>query len=217
MSKHPPGRRDADAPFTLDSGETLGARALRLEHLLFEELYRLFRMEVNDPRLAELVPTSVQMSPDLRNAKVMYALREDPRASAKDKPLPRRAADPRARAIEDALQRVTPFLRTRLVDVVAMKRLPELHFHRDRMAEAALRAQELMTRERLAAVRQSLNEEGAADVEDGQDDSPAAAGELAADNVADDMPDDMPDNAADGAYLRAGADKKGSPAGPPAG
>ena len=156
MSKHPSGRRDADAPFTLDSGETLGARALRLEHLLFEELYRLFRMEVNDPRLAELVPTSVQMSPDLRNAKVMYALREDPRASAKDKPLPRRAADPRARAIEDALQRVTPFLRTRLVDVVAMKRLPELHFHRDRMAEAALRAQELMTHERLAATRKAL-------------------------------------------------------------
>jgi ribosome-binding factor A len=216
MSKHPSGRRDADAPFTLDSGETLGARALRLEHLLFEELYRLFRMEVNDPRLAELVPTSVQMSPDLRNAKVMYALREDPRASAKDKPLPRRAADPRARAIEDALQRVTPFLRTRLVDVVAMKRLPELHFHRDRMAEAALRAQELMTRERLAAVRQSLNEEGAADAEDeetARGDSPAAAGELAADN----MPDDAADDAADGAYLRAGAEHKGSPAGPPVG
>ncbi len=156
MSKHPSGRRDPDAPFTLDSGETLGARALRLEHLLFEELYRLFRMEVNDPRLAELVPTSVQMSPDLRNAKVMYALREDPRAAANAKPVARRAADPRARAIEDALQRVTPFLRTRLVDVVARKRLPELHFHRDRMAEASLRAQELMTRERLAATRQAL-------------------------------------------------------------
>lgn len=164
MSKHPSGRRDADAPFTLDSGETLGARALRLEHLLFEELYRLFRMEVNDPRLAELVPTSVQMSPDLRNAKVMYALREDPRATAaaQGKPAVRRAVDPRARAIEEALQRVTPFLRTRLVDVVAMKRLPELHFHRDRMAESSLRAQELMTHERLAATRQALTESAAA-------------------------------------------------------
>src|SRR3569832_1663456 len=119
MRKHPSNRRDADAPFTLDGGETLGARALRLEHLLFEELYRLFRMEVNDPRLAELVPTSVQMSPDLRNAKVMYALREDPRAAAApgNKPAARRAVDPRTRPIEDALQRVTPFLRTRLVDV----------------------------------------------------------------------------------------------------
>lgn len=178
MSKHPSGRRDADAPFTLDSGETLGARALRLEHLLFEELYRLFRMEVNDPRLADLVPTSVQMSPDLRNAKVMYALREDPRAAAENgKPAARRAVDPRARAIEDGLQRVTPFLRTRLVDVVAMKRLPELHFHRDRMAEAALRAQELMTRERLAATRQALEEGAAAsEIDDDDDlDAPDAA------------------------------------------
>jgi len=193
MSKHPSGRRDADAPFTLDSGETLGARALRLEHLLFEELYRLFRMEVNDPRLAELVPTSVQMSPDLRNAKVMYALREDPRAAAANaKPVARRAADPRARAIEDALQRVTPFLRTRLVDVVAMKRLPELHFHRDRMAEASLRAQELMTRERLAATRQALADGiAAADIpEEADEEADAAADEAAREGAESDDRDD---------------------------
>ena len=193
MSKHPSGRRDADAPFTLDSGETLGARALRLEHLLFEELYRLFRMEVNDPRLAELVPTSVQMSPDLRNAKVMYALREDPRAAAANaKPVARRAADPRTRAIEDALQRVTPFLRTRLVDVVAMKRLPELHFHRDRMAEASLRAQELMTRERLAATRQALADGiAAADIpEEADEEADAAADEAAREGAESDDRDD---------------------------
>lgn len=192
MSKYPSGRRDPDAPFTLDSGETLGARALRLEHLLFEELYRLFRMEVNDPRLAELVPTSVQMSPDLRNAKVMYALREDPLAAANAKPLARRAVDPRARAIADALQRVTPFLRTRLVDVVMMKRLPELHFHRDRMAEAALRAQDLMTRERLAATRQALAEGAAASEID--DDLAAADAPEGVDVGVDDGADEAPDH-----------------------
>lgn len=158
MSKRAAGRRDADAPFTLDSGETPGTRALRLEHLLFEELYRLFRMEVNDPRLADLEPTSVQMSPDLRNAKVMYALRSEPAAVAnKNLAAQRHAAE---RGIADALLRVTPFLRARLVDVVAMKRLPDLHFHRDRMAESSLRAQALMTRERLAAGRTpALDEE----------------------------------------------------------
>lgn len=203
MSKHPSGRRDADAPFTLDSGETLGARALRLEHLLFEELYRLFRMEVNDPRLAELVPTSVQMSPDLRNAKVMYALREDPRAAANAKPVARRAADPRARAIEDALQRVTPFLRTRLVDVVAMKRLPELHFHRDRMAEASLRAQELMTRERLAATRQALADGlAAADLPEEAD----AAADEAPDHDGYQDRDDRDDRGDHGRHAAASAD-----------
>lgn len=160
MSKHAAGRRDADAPFSLDTGETPGTRALRLEHLLFEELYRLFRMEVNDPRLADLEPTSVQMSPDLRNAKVMYALRSEPAAGKSPPTAQRTAAD---RLITDALQRVTPFLRARLVDVVAMKRLPDLHFHRDRMAEASLRAQALLTRERLAAAASAAAPEQDAD------------------------------------------------------
>lgn len=168
MSKHAAGRRDADAPFSLDTGETPGTRALRLEHLLFEELYRLFRMEVNDPRLADLEPTSVQMSPDLRNAKVMYALRSEPAAAGKNPPAAQRtAAD---RQIAEALQRVTPFLRARLVDVVAMKRLPDLHFHRDRMAEASLRAQALLTRERLAAAAPEQDDDSDRDSDSGAQD-----------------------------------------------
>jgi ribosome-binding factor A len=157
MGKHARGRQDADAPFSLDSGETPGTRALRLEHLLFEELYRLFRMEVNDPRLSELVPTSVQMSPDLRNAKVMYALRDELASAQRGEPKKavRGHSDPRMRAVQEALLRVTPFLRTRLTDSVSMKRLPELHFHRDRVAESTLRAEQLLTGERLAAVRQA--------------------------------------------------------------
>jgi hypothetical protein len=55
------------------------------------------------------------------------------------------------RGVQEALLRVTPFLRARLTDVVSMKRLPDLHFHRDRVAEASLRAEQLLTRERLAA------------------------------------------------------------------
>ncbi len=157
MGKQTRGRRaDKDAPFTLDSGETPGTRALRLQHLLFEELYRLFRMEVNDPRLAELVPTSVEMSPDLRSAKVLYALRDPVGVVAppvQDKPAVRRRTDPESREIQAALLRVTPYLRTRLADSLAMKRLPDLHFSRDRLAESSLRAQDMMTRERLAAAR----------------------------------------------------------------
>ena len=166
MAKHTRGRRDdQDAPFTLDTGETPGTRALRLQHLLFEELYRLFRMEVNDPKLSELVPTSVEMSADLRNAKVMYALR-DPTggAPAQDKPAVRRRADPQTREVQAALVRVTPYLRTRLADSMAMRRLPELSFARDRLAEASLRAQDLMARERLAAASQAAAESKASAV-----------------------------------------------------
>ena len=80
----PPGAaRAADQPFTLpgDGAESLGLRAQRLSHILFEELYRLFRLEVNDPRLADVVPSAVEVSPDLRSARILYSLRNPPEQS----------------------------------------------------------------------------------------------------------------------------------------
>jgi ribosome-binding factor A len=134
MPRH--GRRpeDADAPFSPDSLDAFsgpGPRAQRLEHIVFEEIDRLFRLEVSDPRLADVVPTSVQLSPDLRNAKVYYAL-------------PKLKNESGLRAIQEGLLRVTPFLRARLAEAVSMKRLPDLHFHRDRLAESSLRASKLL-------------------------------------------------------------------------
>jgi ribosome-binding factor A len=134
-----PDRRekDADAPFTLDALDTPGVRQQRLEHIVFEELYRLFRLEVSDPRLADVVPTSVQLSSDLRNAKVYYALR-------RKMPEAKLAAAAVVRTVQQGLEKVTPFLRARLAEVVLMKRLPDLHFHRDRLAESAQRAAEIL-------------------------------------------------------------------------
>lgn len=157
MARQHRGRKgdEADEPFSLDGGETLGSRVVRLQHLLFEELYRLFRLEVSDPRLQEVVPTSMQLSPDLRNAKVMFAIRKPPektkavlaKKTAGEK---RILVDAKLKAIHEALAKVTPFLRVRLADSVVMKRLPELHFHRDRLAEASLLAVDLLTAEQAA-------------------------------------------------------------------
>ncbi|NJL73137.1 MAG: hypothetical protein HC888_17120 [Candidatus Competibacteraceae bacterium] len=44
--------------------------------------------------------------------------------------LPRAAALIR-RGVEQGLEKVTPFLRARLAEVLLMKRLPDLHFHRE--------------------------------------------------------------------------------------
>lgn len=141
---------EADEPFSLDSGESLGSRVVRLQHLMFEELYRLFRLEVSDPRLQDVVPTSLQLSPDLRNAKVMFAIQKPPEEAkdVKAKKTPgeaRIAVEAKLRTIHEALGKVTPFLRVRLADAVQMKRLPDLHFHRDRLAESSLRATEIRT------------------------------------------------------------------------
>lgn len=139
---------DPDAPFIVDEargdaiGEGLGPRVLRLERLFFEELDRLFRLEVSDPRLSNLAIARVQLSPDLRNAKVYYARRDavPGRAAGLTPGAARVREEAQQKTIHDGLDRVTPFLRARLADVVQMKRLPDLHFHRDRDAEAALRA-----------------------------------------------------------------------------
>jgi ribosome-binding factor A len=149
----PPGTgRAADQPFTLpgDGGEPLGLRAQRLSHILFEELYRLFRLEVNDPRLADVVPSSVEVSPDLRSARVLYSLRNPPEQSeayktARTPGMARALVNEAVRAINDGLLRVTPFLRARLRDAVSLRYMPELHFHRDRIAESTLRAVETLS------------------------------------------------------------------------
>lgn len=124
---------------------------------MFEELDRLFRLEVSDPRLSDVVPVRVQLSPDLRNAKVYFAMgRGDAgagqsRGQGRGKPAagqpaasPKLLAAAAVKAVQEALMRVTPFLRARLADVVVMKRIPDLHFHRDRLAESSLRAGELL-------------------------------------------------------------------------
>jgi len=160
MSRQHRGRKgdEADEPFSLDGGETLGSRVVRLQHLMFEELYRLFRMEVSDPRLQDVVPTSLELSPDLRNAKVMFAMRKPPEESkeARNKKTPgekRLVVEARLKLVQQSLAKVTPFLRVRLADSVMMKRLPDLHFHRDRLAESSLRAADVMTKERMKAAQ----------------------------------------------------------------
>ena len=144
--------QDPDAPFVVHDvlGDAVqggqGPRLLRLERLIFEELDRLFRLEVSDPRLADVAIARVQLSPDLRNAKVYYARRDASpgRARGLTPGAARVLQETQQKTVNDGLAQVTPFLRARLADVVVMKQLPDLHFHRDRDAEAALRATQLI-------------------------------------------------------------------------
>jgi ribosome-binding factor A len=142
----------ADAPFIVDEAlgdgglSGPGPRLLRLERLIFEELDRLFRLEVSDPRLGDLAIARVQLSPDLRNAKIYYARRDAKpgRPGSLTPGAARTLQEAQQKTVNEGLARVTPFLRARLADVVMMKQLPDLHFHRDRDAEAALRATQIL-------------------------------------------------------------------------
>ncbi len=136
--KHPKSRRHpSEQPFSLFEVEgPSGNRLARLEHLFFEEVDRLFRFEVSDPRLQDVSIVSLQLSPDLRNAKVNYAI--DPAAS----PMPT------LKEVQMGFEKAMPFLRSKLAEALAMKRIPTLHFHRDRLAESSLRANEVFRDER---------------------------------------------------------------------
>lgn len=174
------GGRGGDRPFTLAGeglgGEPLGLRAQRLSHILFEELYRLFRLEVNDPRLADVVPSSVELSPDLRSARVLYSLRNPPEQSeayktARTPGMARALVHEHVRAVNEGLERVLPFLKARLRDAISIRYMPDLHFHRDRIAESTLRAVDSLGGTPPPAMPQKANVRAAEGAEpDGDDD-----------------------------------------------
>ena len=95
----------------------MGHRPHRLENILHEQLQSLLRDEASDPALHGLVLVSLRLSVDGGHARVAYAV-EAPLADAARL----------ERASLQALGRATGFLRARLADLLALKRLPTLTF-----------------------------------------------------------------------------------------
>ena len=125
-------RHPSEQPFSLFEVEVpSGNRLVRLEHLFFEEIDRLFRLEISDKRLQLVSIVSLQLSPDLRNAKVSYAIAPSHFV-------------PAIKDIETGLAKAMPFLRARIAEALSLKRIPTIHFHRDRLAESSLRAGEVL-------------------------------------------------------------------------
>lgn len=95
-----------------------GYRGQRLEELFREELNSLLEGEVSDPRLQELHITHVELSRDGSSARAWFVM--DQSASVVDRD-----------DILFALNRAAGFLRSRLCDVLPLKRIPELRFRHD--------------------------------------------------------------------------------------
>lgn len=130
MKRRPsPSETLRDSLFVPESPK--GNRHERLEHLLFEEIARLFRFEVQDPRVDPMSIVSLELSPDLRNATIRYALESD---TVPEKQL------------KQGLLRITPFLRSKITESLSLKKTPALHFQRDRIAESSARATEKMAK-----------------------------------------------------------------------
>ncbi|MFZ5890396.1 MAG: 30S ribosome-binding factor RbfA [Myxococcota bacterium] len=94
-------------------GASSGHRLERLEQLMLEELRALFEDELSDPRLNEVRPMAVVLSPDYRHARVHCVA---PSGGAG------------RNAVEQALLRASGFLRRRLAEAIELKRVPDLRF-----------------------------------------------------------------------------------------
>jgi ribosome-binding factor A len=93
-------------------------RLERVADQLREEIARVLREEVGDPRVGLVTILRVDVSPDLRNALVFWSRIETPDGAA--------LAD-----VAEGLESAAPFVRRRLARDLPLKRMPELRFRHD--------------------------------------------------------------------------------------
>lgn len=106
-------------------------RTDRVEELIKEEVARVVRQEVKDPRVGFATVMHVDVSPDLRHARIYVSVMGEEEAKL---------------ATVEALRRASGFIRARVGDKITLKRLPEMHFEIDRTLENAARIEELLGR-----------------------------------------------------------------------
>ena len=116
-------------------GHTEYSRSIRVGDQIQREIALLVAHEVADPRVGEVTVSGVDLSPDMRHAKVLVT--------------PGRETD--GDATVDALNRAAGFLRSRLARRLRMRRLPRLVFEHDRTLELALRIDALIDGTAVAA------------------------------------------------------------------
>ncbi|MFQ5746436.1 MAG: 30S ribosome-binding factor RbfA [Gemmatimonadota bacterium] len=104
-------------------------RLERVNHLLQEELARLVRCELKDPRVGSVTITGVRVTPDLAHATVYVRTLG--------------GREPVEEAIR-GLDSAEGFIRRQLGRELHMRRIPELRFEADRTLEHARRIESLL-------------------------------------------------------------------------
>ncbi|MEK7862767.1 MAG: 30S ribosome-binding factor RbfA [Chloroflexota bacterium] len=104
-------------------------RADRVNALLQRELGTIISEELNDPRIAFSTVTAVQVTDDLRSARVHVSVLGD---------------DDQITSTMQALEEAKAYLRREVGDRVALRYVPELMFVSDRSAERSARISSLL-------------------------------------------------------------------------
>ncbi|MGC8874725.1 MAG: 30S ribosome-binding factor RbfA [Chloroflexia bacterium] len=104
-------------------------RTVQVASLILQELSLLLQRETKDPGIGFVTLTDVEVSPDLRAARVYFSVLGDEQA---------------VRESQQALERASGFLRHELAQRLTLRFVPELHFVRDRSIERGQRIRELL-------------------------------------------------------------------------
>lgn len=116
-----------------------GRRQERVGDLIRDEVSDIIRREMNDPRLGFVSITRVDLSPDLRYARLFVSVFAD---------------DSERRETIQVLNRAAAFIRRTLAPRLRMRTIPELSFRLDHSMEHA---------ENVARILRELNMEPTAD------------------------------------------------------
>jgi len=105
-------------------------RQRKVAELLHEEISRLIQFETQDPRLGFVTVTGVDVSPDLRQARVYFTILDNDEASIKE--------------TLAGLNSAVPYFRRQLAQSLSLRHIPELTFQYDSTLENALRIDSLL-------------------------------------------------------------------------
>lgn len=104
-------------------------RTDRVDQLLKEEIARVVREDIKDPRIGFTTVMDVASSPDLRHARVFVSVLGE---------------EAEKQATLAVLRQASGFVRARVGQAVTLKFLPEIHFVLDRTLEQAARIEALL-------------------------------------------------------------------------
>lgn len=126
-------------------------RTLQVGELLREELTDIIRREVKDPRVGFMSITNVDVTPDLRSARVFVSVL---------------GSDDEREKTLDALLSAAKFIRFHLKPRLRMRQIPDLEFRDDRSMEYAEQISATLRELRQAQPGASPSEAGSLPVRD---------------------------------------------------
>lgn len=111
-------------------------RQQRVNHLLQQEVSKLLEFELEDPRLDGLTVSAVEISPDLKHARIFIVSNGDAAQETE---------------MRHGLQSATPYVRRELAKRMQLRAVPEIHFAFDHTIERAARIEKLLNEARAAS------------------------------------------------------------------